>query len=841
MLIAQYKFDKSIYENLIPEFNTEFTNYEIVDEYLDIENIVTRSIYSAELPNHISFEGQNSLIEIICLDTRLLTSTYNLFYNCKNLTRVDLRNSDFSNVETIERMFTYCSKLVTIEGLNELDTSKVNNMGGLFSDCSSIQELNVKDWDVSKVTNFGAVFRRCTALKTIDVSNWDTSSGVIMSGIFTNCSNLTELDLSRWNLNNANSISQMLYGCSKITAIELCTTINSEADITLLFGKCTALNKIMINNSDYKSANKIISALLSRTAADPGFLELINIDDKSQVDISTAESKYWIVTDKQLIAQYKFDKSIYANLIPEFNAGFTDYEIVDEYLDTVNMINTTTGTIMLMDYNAEPDEYGVLTTEYEVETTSEFLAENIVTRSIYAKELPYFINFGCSESNFTGVDLSKEQSLLEVIYLNVSNLTQFGTMFRCCSNLINVECSNWDTSKATMMFSMFAECTSLLKADVSNWDTSNVTTMEWMFTNCHRIETIDVSNWNTSNVTTMNSMFNGCYSLKLLDVSNWDTSKVTDMQHMFSYCPNLTSLDVSKWDTSNVTLMNGMFSACKSLNTLDVSNFNTVNVINMQYMFAYCQSLTTLDVSNWDTGNVIDMCHMFANCKSLTSLEVSNWNTGNVTTMVNMFDLCYSLVSLDVSNWNVSKVQNMYAMFGTCSSLKELNVSNWKTDSLTKADWMFNKCLNLQELDLSSWNVSNVTDMVYMLSDCESLKQLNLSNWNLNNANIEGIFSIYIYDGCKSLISVMINNSDYNSVNKVISQLPTRTESNQGILKIAGIDDITQVDIESAQSKGWNILKDKIETTMINTIVGDQFCSFVMNGKSIKIICPVKR
>ena len=302
MLIAKYKFDNSIYENLIPEFNIEFNDYEIVDEYLDIENIVTRSIYSGELPNHISFEGQSSLIEIICLDTSLLTSTYNLFYNCKNLTRVDLRNSDFSNVETIERMFTYCSKLVTIEGLNELDTSKVNNMGGLFSDCSSIQELNVKDWDVSKVTNFGAVFRRCTALKTIDVSNWDTSSGVIMSGIFTNCSNLTELDLSRWNLNNANSISQMLYGCSKITAIELCTTINSEADVTLLFGKCTALNKIAINNSDYKSANKIISALLSRTSTDPGLLVLLNIDDKSQVNIELAQSKWWLI--KEMIDMY---------------------------------------------------------------------------------------------------------------------------------------------------------------------------------------------------------------------------------------------------------------------------------------------------------------------------------------------------------------------------------------------------------------------------------------------------------------------------------------------------------------------------------------------------------
>lgn len=45
ILIAKYKFDKSIYDNLIPEFNAEFTDYKIIDEYLDTENIVTRYIY----------------------------------------------------------------------------------------------------------------------------------------------------------------------------------------------------------------------------------------------------------------------------------------------------------------------------------------------------------------------------------------------------------------------------------------------------------------------------------------------------------------------------------------------------------------------------------------------------------------------------------------------------------------------------------------------------------------------------------------------------------------------------------------------------------------------------
>ena len=68
-----------------------------------------------------------------------------------------------------------------------------------------------------------------------------------------------------------------------------------------------------------------------------------------------------------LIAQYKFDKSIYDNLIPEFNSEFTNYEIVDEYLDTEDIVTTTTETMMIMDYDAEPDEYGILTTEYEVE------------------------------------------------------------------------------------------------------------------------------------------------------------------------------------------------------------------------------------------------------------------------------------------------------------------------------------------------------------------------------------------------------------------------------------------------------------------------------------------
>lgn len=49
MIIAQYKFDKSIYANLIPEFNPEFTNYEIVDEYLDIGVFMIKQVVNLDL------------------------------------------------------------------------------------------------------------------------------------------------------------------------------------------------------------------------------------------------------------------------------------------------------------------------------------------------------------------------------------------------------------------------------------------------------------------------------------------------------------------------------------------------------------------------------------------------------------------------------------------------------------------------------------------------------------------------------------------------------------------------------------------------------------------------
>lgn len=256
-------------------------------EYLRVTNNVTDMSYMFYNCNNLTS------IDASSFDTSNVTDMSKMFYNCSNLTTLDLSGWNTENVTIIETMFAFCSSLTTIVGLNDLNVSNVNNMGGLFTDCPNLTEINVSNWDVSKVTNFGAAFRRCSKLTNIDVSKWDTSSGVIMSGIFTNCTGLIELDLSNWTVANSDTVSQMFYGCSNLATLKLFKAIPENSTTTLLFGKNNLLNEIQIDYLDTYTINTIISLIPTRTANNQGTLIVPKTDD--YIDTAAASAKYWIV------------------------------------------------------------------------------------------------------------------------------------------------------------------------------------------------------------------------------------------------------------------------------------------------------------------------------------------------------------------------------------------------------------------------------------------------------------------------------------------------------------------------------------------------------------------
>ena len=206
---------------------------------------------------------------------------------------------------------------------------------------------------------------------------------------------------------------------------------------------------------------------------------------------------------------------------------------------------------------------------------------------------------------------------------------------------------------------------------------------------------MDLSNFDTSKVTNMSSMFLGMVNLTTLNLSNFNTSQVTNMGGMFGFMSNLTSLNLISFDTSQVTNMAGMFFNILLLTTLDLSNFNTSKVTNMSNMFNNMASLTTLDLSSFDTSNVTDMRYMLSSMRNLTTLDLSNFNTSQVTNMNGMFSLPDMWASNDklekiyVNNdFNTSKLTTFSNIFSNRKKLRGGNGSYLTDPSTADKTWL---------------------------------------------------------------------------------------------------------------------------------------------------------
>ena len=178
---------------------------------------------------------------------------------------------------------------------------------------------------------------------------------------------------------------------------------------------------------------------------------------------------------------------------------------------------------------------------------------------------------------------NQTKNIVELIWDN--NLDNCAYMFYGCSQITEIDLSNFNTSKIKYIDHMFGFCSSLTFLNLSNFNTSNIKIMDSLFEHCSSLTSLDLSNFNTSQVTSMRLMFNGCRSLTSLDLSNFNTSLVTDMAYMFEYCSSLTSLDLSNFNTSQVTSMQKMFYSSDNLEYINLKNFNESKLMNYESMF----------------------------------------------------------------------------------------------------------------------------------------------------------------------------------------------------------------------------------------------------------------
>ena len=518
--------------------------------------------------------------------------------------------------------FDGCSDLTEIEGIENLNTEEVTNMGYMFYGCSSLTSLNVSNFDTQNVTDMSYMFSACSGLKSLNVSHFDTQNVKNMSNMFYSCRSLTSLDVSKFNTQKVENMQAMFSWCKGLHSLNLSKfDTQNVKDMSRMFRRSSALKTIYVSD-------KFVTTKVSNGSE--MFKDCTSLKGAIDYDAS------------------KIDPA-YANCETGYFTPGCAYAEFDEGTGTLTFkcgLSKPEGAYDLNEGDNAPAWYDQRTK-----------IKKVVFDASFANARPTSCNmwFFCC-NNLTEIE--------GIANLNTEEVTNMKAMFYTCSGLTSLDLSKFDTQNVTNMRSMFVDCSGLTLLDVSNFNTQNVTDMHHMFSRCIGLKSLNVSHFDTQNVKDMNSMFYNCSSLTSLDVSNFNTQNVTDMHHMFSRCIGLKSLNVSHFDTQNVKDMNSMFYNCSSLTSLDVSNFNTQNVTDMHHMFSRCTRLKSLDLSKFDTQNVESMHDMFWDSYALATIYVSDkFVTTKVSSGADMFKDCTSLKG--AIDFDGSKTDHTYANYKT--------------------------------------------------------------------------------------------------------------------------------------------------------------------------------
>lgn len=442
------------------------------------------------------FKGLTTITHLEYLNTSQVTNMQYMFSNCESLEALDLSTFNTENVTNMSNMFYYCKSLKSLN-LSSFNTSKVNYMGSMFHDCESLTALNLSSFNTENISDYEYMFHCCKSLTALDLSSFNSKEILNTSCMFTGCIALKTIDISSFDTSKTTNMSFMFSGCSALETIyasSAFTTDNVKND-SYMFSTCTKLK---------------------------------NYTGSGKTHAHIGEGGYFTVAP----AWVRFDAA--------------------------------TGTLTFQCSSAKTDA-----------------------------DTDFFLNEG---SDVPGWYPAKSADIKTVVFkrnFRDARPTTCLLWFGSCTNLTSIEgLENLNTSDVTRMDYMFYKCEQLRALDLSGFNTEKVEDMRDMFSNCKNLETLNLSSFKTNNLTNMSEMFLECNKIAQLDLSGFNTSGVKALDQVFKRCYALESLDLSSFDTKLVTEMSSLFDNCLSLKTIYVSDrFSTFKVKYSTNMFRSCNNL----------------------------------------------------------------------------------------------------------------------------------------------------------------------------------------------------------------------------------------------------------
>lgn len=550
------------------------------------------------------FEGLTKIEHLDYLNTSEVENMGSMFSNCTSLETLDLSSFNTEKVTNMFEMFVGSTNLRTINLPKGFIGSNVTDLNGMFRGCARLTELDLSGSNAEKVKDMGWMFYGCVALSNLNLSPLKTGSVTDMRYLFSSCQSLESLDLSGFNTENVSSMVSMFSQCSSLRSLDLSSFNTSKViGMNLMFYNCTNLESIDLSSFETENLQQMPHMFYSCTK-----LETLDLSSFATPNMTSMLSAF----------QYcKNLKKIYVT------SAFTTDKVTEGPYAFAGCVN-------LPNYN--PDKTGV-----EMAHTGAGGYLTAATASWVRWDAPTgTLTFHRSGTKPVG------DNIYELQYGNRQDWNDhaaeikkvvFKAGFR---DETHTTCSKW-----------FSGCTNLTSIEgIENLNTSNVKYMNEMFGQCSNLETLDLSHFNTENVVNMSNMFNGCTKLHKLNISSFNTENVTNMYGMFYGCSSLETLDLSHFNTRYVRKdgMNYMFNGCSSLSSLDVSNFITdKNSMQLDGLFQGCSSLQTLDLSSFDTRGAGSVNYLFDGCSALQTIYVSDLFKIYGVTSSNMFRDCHSL------------------------------------------------------------------------------------------------------------------------------------------------------------------------------------------------------
>lgn len=442
------------------------------------------------------FKGLTTITHLEYLNTSQVTNMQYMFSNCESLEALDLSTFNTENVTNMSNMFYYCKSLKSLN-LSSFNTSKVNYMGSMFHDCESLTALNLSSFNTENISDYEYMFHCCKSLTALDLSSFNSKEILNTSCMFTGCIALKTIDISSFDTSKTTNMSFMFSGCSALETIYASSAFTTDN----------------VKNDSYMFSN---------------CRKLKNYTGSGKTHAHIGEGGYFTVAP----AWVRFDAA--------------------------------TGTLTFQCSSAKTDA-----------------------------DTDFFLNEG---SDKPGWYQTKSADIKTVVFkrnFRDARPTTCSLWFGSCTNLTSIEgLENLNTSDVTRMDHMFYKCEKLRALDLSGFNTEKVEDMSDMFSNCKNLETLNLSSFKTNNLKNMSEMFLECNKIAQLDLSGFNTSGVKALDQVFKRCYALESLDLSSFDTKLVTEMSSLFDNCQSLKTIYVSdNFSTYRVKYSTNMFSYCNNL----------------------------------------------------------------------------------------------------------------------------------------------------------------------------------------------------------------------------------------------------------